>query len=122
MQLATLSRPTTKLTNCAPSACVTRTTAFVPNARCAAFVATLFATMRKATLATAPKRSELVRWIPHESDWCEWHFWFAWHPVTFTDSRERAWFETVQRKLEPHRMGADWIYRPAYRELTESGN
>jgi hypothetical protein len=41
---------------------------------------------------------------------CEWHLWFAWHPVVGRDFF--AWLEWVERKGEPaYESGWDWEYR-----------
>lgn len=36
-----------------------------------------------------------MRWTP--KDECEWHKWFAWHPVMI--GNQSIWLETIQRKM-----------------------
>ncbi len=42
----------------------------------------------------------------------EWHYWFAWYPVTITGTGLRVWLETVDRRVRISLAGIDyWEYK-----------
>lgn len=51
-------------------------------------------------------------------DPCQWHRWFAWHPVWFgTEAKgdricnTRAWWVYIERKYRYHWDSGQWSYR-----------
>jgi len=56
-----------------------------------------------------------MRWMTQRARRKEWHWWFAWYPVTLTDTDYRVWLEWVERRegWSPG-YGSDsfeWFYR-----------
>lgn len=51
-----------------------------------------------------------------EKEFQQWHPWFAWRPIKFTGTRQRAWLETVARQvLIPGSERNGLIYRTMQR-------